>query len=98
LREPGFDGTNGKADRPPIAPLIRKEFAGPLVLNADYDGAKGQAALDANEADAISFGRKFLANPDLPYRLKNNIALTLDKIETWYTQGAEGYTDYPTAG
>ena len=97
LREPPFDGTNGKADRPPIAPLIRKAFAGPLVLNADYDRAKGQAALDAGEADAISFGRKFLANPDLPYRLANEIALTPDRIETWYTQGSEGYLDYPAA-
>jgi 2,4-dienoyl-CoA reductase-like NADH-dependent reductase (Old Yellow Enzyme family) len=97
LREPGFDGTNGKADRPPIAPLIRKAFAGPLVLNADYDKAKAQAALDAGEADAFSFGRKFLANPDLPYRLRNDIPLTSDKIDTWYSQGADGYTDYPKA-
>jgi N-ethylmaleimide reductase len=98
LREPDFDGTNGKADRPPIAPLIRKAFAGKLVLNADYDRSKAQAALDADAADAISFGRKFLANPDLPHRLKRGIPLTPDKIETWYTHGAEGYTDYAVAG
>jgi 2,4-dienoyl-CoA reductase-like NADH-dependent reductase (Old Yellow Enzyme family) len=97
LREPGFDGTNGKADRPPIAPLIRQVFAGPLVLNADYDKAKAQAALDAGAADAISFGRKFLANPDLPHRFADDLPLTPDRIETWYTQGAEGYVDYPLA-
>jgi 2,4-dienoyl-CoA reductase-like NADH-dependent reductase (Old Yellow Enzyme family) len=98
LREPRFDGTNGKADRPPIAPVIRKAFVGPLVLNADYDKAKAQAALDADEADAISFGRKFLANPDLPRRLADESPLTPDRMDTWYTQGAEGYIDYPTAG
>jgi len=42
--------------------------AGPMVLNSDYDRAKGQAALDAGDADAITFGRSFLANPDLPHR------------------------------
>jgi 2,4-dienoyl-CoA reductase-like NADH-dependent reductase (Old Yellow Enzyme family) len=97
LREPGFDGTNGKADRPPIAPLIRKAFAGPLVLNADYDKAKAQAALGAGKADAFSFGRAFLANPDLPHRFAENIPLTPDKMDTWYTQGSEGYIDYPMA-
>jgi N-ethylmaleimide reductase len=97
LREPGFDGTNGKADRPPIAPLIRKAFTGPLVLNADYDKAKAQAALGAGKADAFSFGRAFLANPDLPHRFAENIPLTPDNMDTWYTQGSEGYIDYPMA-
>jgi 2,4-dienoyl-CoA reductase-like NADH-dependent reductase (Old Yellow Enzyme family) len=95
LREPGFDGTNGKADRPPVHPVIRKAFKGPLILNADYDQAKGQAALDAGEADAITFGRKFLANPDLPRRFKENLPLNADNMATWYTQGPEGYIDYP---
>jgi N-ethylmaleimide reductase len=97
VREADFNGTNGKADRPPIAPLIRKAFVGPLVLNADYDKAKAQAALDSGQADAISFGRKFLANPDLPRRFAEDIALTPDNIETWYTQDANGYIDYPFA-
>ncbi len=96
LREPGPDGTRGKPDRPPIAPAIRKAFAGPLVLNSDYDFAKGQAALDAGAADAIAFGRTFLANPDLPYRFARGIPLQKDVMETWYSQGPAGYTDYPT--
>jgi N-ethylmaleimide reductase len=98
VREADFNGTNGKADRPPIAPLIRRAFVGPMILNADYDKAKGQAALDAGQADAISFGRKFLANPDLPSRLAADIPLNPDDGATWYTQGENGYTDYPTAG
>lgn len=97
LREPDYHGTNGQADRPPIHPHIRKVFAGPLILNADYDQAKGQAALDANQADAISFGRKFLANPDLPRRFAENIPLSQDDMATWYTQDAKGYIDYPAA-
>ena len=75
--------------------MIRKAFAGPLVLNSDYDAARAQAALDAGEADAITFGRTFLANPDLPRRFAENLPLNKDVMATWYTQGPEGYTDYP---
>jgi hypothetical protein len=48
IREPGPDGTFGKSDRPPVAPLIRKAFKGVLVLNSDFDFARGQAAAAAN--------------------------------------------------
>ena len=98
LREPPPDGTRGKPDRPPVHPTIRAHFKGPLVLNSDFDGPRAQAALDAGQADAITFGRRFLANPDLPYRLAHRLPLTPDVMETWYTQGLEGYTDYPVAG
>lgn len=97
LREPGPDGTFGKSDRPPVAPLIRKVFKGTLVLNSDYDLARGQGALAAGAADAIAYGRKFLANPDLPYRFQHGIALNADDQKTWYSQGAEGYITYPAA-
>jgi 2,4-dienoyl-CoA reductase-like NADH-dependent reductase (Old Yellow Enzyme family) len=96
LREPGFDGTFGKAEVPPVHPHIRRAFSGPLVLNSDYDQARGQAALDAGEADAIAFGRTFLANPDLVARFRAAAPLNPDVMTTWYAQGPEGYTDYPT--
>lgn len=95
LREPGPEGTFGRASRPPVAPTIRSAFAGPLVLNSDYDGATGQAALDAGRADAIAFGRPFLANPDLPERIARGARLNADVQRTWYSQGPEGYVDYP---
>jgi len=95
LREPGFEGTFGKAEVPPVHPAIRKAFDGPLVLNSDYRLAEAQAALDAGEADAITFGRTFLANPDLVARLQADAALNPDVMATWYSQGAEGYIDYP---
>ena len=98
LREPGPNGTFGKSDRPPVAPLIRKAFMGILVLNSDYDLARGQAALASGAADAITFGRKFLANPDLPYRLANDLPLNADDHTTWYSQGPEGYITYPAYG
>jgi N-ethylmaleimide reductase len=97
LREPPADGTRGKPDHPPIHPTIRKHFKAPLVLNSDFNGARAQAALDSGAADAIAFGRAFLANPDLPNRLRHGLALNADEMATWYTQGPEGYTDYPVA-
>ena len=97
LREPGPNGTFGKAEVAPIAPSIRRAFAGPLVLNSDYDGVSGQAMLDAGTADAIAFGRTFIANPDLPRRIAENLSLAKDNAATWYSQGPQGYVDYPTA-
>jgi 2,4-dienoyl-CoA reductase-like NADH-dependent reductase (Old Yellow Enzyme family) len=95
LREPGFDGSFGKAEVAPVHPHIRKAFAGPLVLNSDYTLERGQAALDAGEADAIAFGRPFISNPDLVARLRSGAPLEGDVMATWYSQGAEGYVDYP---
>ena len=97
LREPGPEGTFGRSDVPPVSPAIRKVFTGPLVLNSDYVLENAESALAEERCDAIAFGRTFLANPDLPYRLANKLALTSDERATWYSQGAEGYTDYPVA-
>ena len=60
------------------------------------DGENAQAALDSGVADAIAFGRTFLANPDLPERLRAGAPLNAPDMPTWYSQGPEGYTDYPT--
>lgn len=97
LREPGPEGTFGRTDVPKLSPAIRQAFAGPLVVNSDYFTADAaQAAIDSGVADAVSFGRAFLANPDLPDRLRTGAALNEGNFRTWYSQGAEGYTDYPT--
>mgnify|MGYP006158815909 CR=1 FL=1 len=57
---------------------------------------RAQADLASGLADAISFGRPFLANPDLVDRLREGAPLTQAQMATFYSQGAEGYTDYPT--
>lgn len=95
LREPGPDGTFGATDVPRLSPQIRKRFHGPLVLNSDYDTSRAKADLASGVADAISFGRPFLANPDLVHRLRGGFPLNKDRMETYYSQGAAGYTDYP---
>lgn len=96
LREPGPEGTFGRTDVPKLSPEIRKVFKGPLVVNSDYTTvAQAQAVIDAGIADAVSFGRTFLANPDLPERLRIGAPLNAMNVKTMYSQGAEGYTDYP---
>ena len=97
LRDVGPHGTFGASDRLQVAPLIRRVYNGPIVLNADYTPVTGQHALDIGLGDAIAFGRPFIANPDLPRRIGENLPLAEANMETWYSQGAEGYIDYPMA-
>ncbi len=97
IREPFEESTFVKTAVPITAPAIRRAFRGPLVLNSDYDGKSGQAMLDSGVADAIAFGRPFIANPDLLARLRSGAALSKDEMATWYSQGPEGYTDYSVA-
>ncbi|AJA11116.1 N-ethylmaleimide reductase [Sphingopyxis fribergensis] len=95
LREPGPEGTFGRTDVPKQSPAIRAAFKGPLILNSDYDVAKAEAALADGSADAIAFGRPFIGNPDLVERIKSGAEWAADNPQTWYSPGAEGYTDYP---
>ncbi|MDI1294583.1 MAG: alkene reductase [bacterium] len=96
LREPGPDGTFGATDVPRQSPMIRQHFKGPLVLNSDYDVVRAQADLDSGLADAISFGRPMMANPDLVERFRRGAPLNQPlPMDTWYGPGTAGYTDYP---
>ena len=95
LREPGPEGTFGKSDVAPVSPAIRKVFERPLILNSDFRLEGAEAALAEDRADAISFGRPFISNPDLPARLLAGAELAPDDMATWYSQGPEGYVDYP---
>ncbi len=95
LREPGPDSTLGPTDVPKVSPLIRKQFRGVLILNSDFDRRSGEAAIAAGKADAITFGRPFIANPDLVDRLRHDVPLDQCDNATWYSQGARGYSDYP---
>lgn len=96
LREPPADGTYGRSDVPLQSPAIREVFRGPLVLNSDYGFERARAALRGH-ADAVSFGRPFIANPDLVVRFGRGLSVAQGEIKTWYTQGPEGYVDYPAA-
>lgn len=66
-----------------------------LLACGDYDGASAQETLDAGLADAVAFGRDFIANPDLPERLRVGAECNACDESTYHTGGARGYTDYP---
>ncbi len=74
---------------------IREVFDGVLIYAGKYDKARAQQAIDEGWADMIGFGRPFVANPDLPARLKADIPLAQHQPDTLFGGGAAGYTDYP---
>jgi 2,4-dienoyl-CoA reductase-like NADH-dependent reductase (Old Yellow Enzyme family) len=78
-----------------IGPQLKQWFGGAYVANEALDLASGNALLAAGEADAVAFGRLFIANPDLPRRFATGAALNAPDPQTFYAGGAKGYTDYP---
>ena len=95
LREQRPDGTFGRTDVPMVSPYIRQVFTGPLVLNGDYSRTHALEEVASGRADAIAFGRAFIANPDLVERLRADAPIAESDMSTWYVPGAKGYTDYP---
>ena len=79
-----------------LAPAIKAAFGGPVIINEQFTLEQSIADLDAGIADAIGFGRNFIANPDLPERLRTGAALNELNARTLYPPGPAGYTDYPT--
>lgn len=79
-----------------IAATAREHFRGPLFVNGGYDYASGTAAIAGGGADAVVYGRAFIANPDLVERFATHAPLNALDASTLYTPGAKGYTDYPS--
>jgi 2,4-dienoyl-CoA reductase-like NADH-dependent reductase (Old Yellow Enzyme family) len=79
-----------------LAPAIKAAFGGPVIVNEQYTLEQSIADLESGVADAVGFGRSFIANPDLPARLKAGAALNELNLATLYSPGPAGYTDYPT--
>ena len=73
-------------------PLFRRT----LIVNGGYDRERADRVLREGRADLVSFGRLFLANPDLPRRLREGTQLNTPDTASFYGGDAAGYTDYPT--
>lgn len=82
-------------DAPLTRELFRPFFKGPLLSAGGYDRADALRALREKTADAVAFGRYFIANPDLPERLLRDAKLNPYDRSTFYGGGEKGYTDYP---
>jgi 2,4-dienoyl-CoA reductase-like NADH-dependent reductase (Old Yellow Enzyme family) len=80
---------------PRYEPGIKRAFGGPVIANEQFTVEQAQEILDSGEADAVSWGQLFLANPDLPKRLGHEAPLNAPNPSTFYSPGATGYTDYP---
>jgi len=74
---------------------IRRRFGGIYIANGGYDRVKANTAIAEGRADMVSFGVPFLANPDLPERLRQDAPLNEPDESTFYGGDAHGYTDYP---
>ncbi|HEU5236955.1 MAG TPA: hypothetical protein VFU37_07425, partial [Pyrinomonadaceae bacterium] len=82
-------------EEPRLVPELKKAFGGPLIANELFTKETGEEVLAKGEADAVAYGRLFIANPDLPRRFALNARLNEPVPETFYAVGSRGYTDYP---
>ncbi len=93
----GF-GDDASVDSANNAKLFRHLFAGPMITAGGYTTEMAVDAMTAGLADAVAFGRRFIANPDLPERIRTGATLNTFDRSTAYGGGAHGYTDYPPLG
>ncbi|MFC4171231.1 alkene reductase [Microvirga sp. GCM10011540] len=99
LIEPRSDFTNDEKpldmDAPDVAALFKNAFGGAIISAGGFQPATARAAVASGKSDAVAFGRSFIANPDLPERIRKGAPLNKHNRATFYGGGAEGYTDYP---
>jgi N-ethylmaleimide reductase len=98
--EPRASGIAGRGDvlrpgQPFASALLRPLWPGVLIANGGFDGQSAAAAVAEGSVDAVSFGRMFISNPDLPRRIRTGATLTAYDRTTFYGGDARGYTDYP---
>jgi len=80
---------------PRIAPVVRQAFSGAFIANDTFTRESAEDLLANGEADAVAFGKLFIANPDLPHRFRVKAPLNEWNASTFYSPGPAGYTDYP---
>lgn len=78
-----------------LGPELKKQFGGLYVANESHTRDSAEQLLEKGEADAVAFGKLFIANPDLPKRFARNAPLNIPDQQTFYADGPKGYTDYP---
>jgi len=79
-----------------LGPALKAAFGGVYIANEKFDRDSANAAIAEGKADAVAFGRAFIANPDLVERLKAGASLNAPDPTTFYGGDGKGYTDYPT--
>lgn len=79
-----------------IGPQLKAAFGGVYVANEGFTQASAEKIVAAGNADAVAFGKLFIANPDLPKRFAQGAPLNEWKSDLFYTGGEQGYADYPS--
>lgn len=94
LIEPIASGFMEKPDKP-VIDRVRALFHGVLIQNGSFDGPAANACIAAGEADAVSFGRPYISNPDLVGRMRESQPLAAPNFDFAYVGEGRGYVDYP---
>ena len=79
-----------------LGPSLKQQFGGVYISNEGFTRESAEAAIERGDVDAVSFGKAWIANPDLVARFREGAALNTPVPETFYAHGPEGYVDYPT--
>jgi 2,4-dienoyl-CoA reductase-like NADH-dependent reductase (Old Yellow Enzyme family) len=82
-------------NRESIGPAIKQAFGGPFIANEGFTQESAELALAGGQADAVAFGKLFIANPDLVERFAKHAPLNSWESATFYAGGEKGYVDYP---
>ena len=87
----------GAADglQPIVAASLRKFFTGAIMAAGGFDAKSAGEIITKGDADLFAFGRYFIANPDLPRRIRPGLPLNPYECRTFYGGSTHGYTDYP---
>lgn len=95
--EPRIKGSDETEDaQQPVASIqLRKIFEGPIIAAGGFDAQGAEAIVEKGDADLVAFGRHFIANPDLPHRIKHGYPLNAYDRTTFYGGDRRGYNDYP---
>ncbi|WP_439585922.1 alkene reductase [Dyadobacter bucti] len=96
LIEPFTDVTGNAEAIQQVAKHFRRIYNGTIIINRAFTKETANQVLEAGDAELVSFGVPFLANPDLVARFKSDAPLNQPDQATFYTPGEKGYTDYPT--
>ena len=78
-----------------VVSVARESYKGHLMVNMGYTPEEANQVIADGQADSVAFGTGILANPDFVERVKQGAELNQPNSDTFYTSGAEGYTDYP---
>ncbi len=78
-----------------IAKHFRPRYKGTLIINCGFNPDNGSRVIQEGLADAVSFGKYFISNPDLVERIRRGAPLAEPDLHTYYTPGPKGYSDYP---